>query len=94
MELNFDIGNTPAKFVRNSFTGRASLLVGENETVLQSPWNPFTHISLRAYRSWQQEISGHIVIVERLRKFIFSGMGPCKYRAIVDGTIVSEELGR
>jgi hypothetical protein len=93
VELNFEIGNTPAKFIRSSFTGSARLVVGGTELMLQSPWNPFTYVSLRAYRSWKREIAGHTVTVERLREYIFLGTGPCKYRAIVDGKIVSEATG-
>jgi hypothetical protein len=93
MELRFGVGSTSAKFVRNSLTGKASLLVGEEEIVLQSPWHPSTHFSLRACRSWRRNISGRDVVVERLSEGILAGIGPCRYRALVNGKIVAEATG-
>ena len=51
MQISFDIAGTPAEFRRQSSSGKAELLVGDDVVTLQSPLRVSTHFSSRPRRS-------------------------------------------
>jgi hypothetical protein len=93
VEVTFEIDGTPIKFSRNWFTGRCTLNTGTEEEILQSPWSPFTHFSLKSTRRWQCSVKGHDVVIEKDRPSLFAGVRPQTYRIFIDGKLVQEQNG-
>jgi len=93
VELTFEVDGTPIKFSRNWFTGRCTLNTGTEDEVLQLPWNPFTHFSLKLSRRWRRSVKGHDVVIEKDRASLAAGVRPQTYRIFIDGKLVQEQRG-
>ncbi len=93
MEFTFEVDGTPIKFSRNWFTGRCALNTGAGDEILQSPWNPLTHFSLKSSRRWQRSVKGHDVVIEKDRPSLFAGIRQQTYRLFVDGKLIQELNG-
>jgi hypothetical protein len=93
LEVTFEVGGTPIKFSRNWFTGRCTLNTGTEDEILQSPWNPFTHFSLKSTTRWQYSVKGHDVVIEKDRPSLFAGVRPQTYRIFIDGQLIQELSG-
>jgi len=93
MQIEFEIDGEDAVFTRNSVTGRAELRVADGVLVLQSPWNPATHVTFNKTKRWCRRIRDREVVVEMLRPMFFAGVRPQKFRILVDGVSVAEQEG-
>ena len=93
MEIDFAIGNIPAKLQRDSFLGGMKLVTPSERIWLQHPLQPSTHFSFRLTRSWQRTISGHQVRVEKTRPLLLAGSRPHSYRVFVNGELVADTHG-
>jgi hypothetical protein len=93
MQLTFSIDGTPAVLNRNWFTAGASLVVGAQTIPLASPWDPFTHFSLKLSRTWHVDALGHHIAIEKIRPPFFAGFLPHTYRVQVDGKLIAEQSG-
>jgi hypothetical protein len=94
MELTFDVGGQPAVFRRNDWTGKATLTVGTAQRMLQSPWNPATHASLRLRKVWSEDIAGHAVEIVKTRPRMWGGLREQHFEIRVDGHTVVEGTGK
>jgi hypothetical protein len=70
LQFSVDDGDT-IELSRNPFTGRCTLNTGTEDKVLDSPWNPFTHLSFRLKEQWQCSIKGHEIIIEKSALIFF-----------------------
>jgi hypothetical protein len=93
MDIEFKVDETLARFSRHWFTGDAILTVAGQILSLQSVWNPMTHWSVRLTRSWQVEIHGRKVVIEKVRPFLAAGFRPHRYRVFVDDRLIAERCG-
>ena len=93
MEIDFSIGNVPAKLHRGWFFGGMKLVTPAESIWLQHPLQPSTHFSFRLDRSWHRTISGHQVRVEKTRPLLVAGIRPQSYRVFVDGELVADVHG-
>ena len=93
MEIEFQIGSTPVKFQRNWFFGGMRLVTPHETILLQHPANPLTHFSTRLKQSWQRQIEGQSVVVEKVRPICFGGLRPQSYKVFVNDQLVAEAHG-
>lgn len=93
MQIQFTVGDKPVEFRRDQITGRAELVTPDEVVVLQSPFNPLTHFSLRLVHTYTHSIDGHEIVIEKKRPLFLAGFRPADYRVSVDGAVVCEESG-
>ncbi|WP_426701383.1 hypothetical protein ACPPVV_18840 [Rhodanobacter sp. Col0626] len=93
MEIDFSIGNIPAKLRRGWFWGGMKLVTPSESLWLQHPLQPSTHWSFRLTRSWQRTVAGHRVRVEKTRPLLGAGIRSQGYRVFVDGELVADVDG-
>jgi hypothetical protein len=93
MEIDFSIGDIPAKICRGWFLGGMKLVTPAESVWLQHPLQLSTHVSFRLNRSWQRMISGHRVQVKKTRPLLVAGFRPHSYRVFVDGELVADAHG-
>ena len=94
MELRFEIGGVPAVFLRNDWTGRAEVRVGNEVRELQSPWRLSTHFSFAKRTVWREQAGEHTVEVEKVRPRVFGGLRANSFVVRVDGQSVAEATGK
>jgi hypothetical protein len=94
MDLDFSIGQTPAKLTRGWFLGGMKLVTPDRSIWLQHPLNLTTHFDIRLTRSWQCSINGHKVRVEKTRPLLMAGLRDQNYRVFVDGTLAASANGK
>ncbi len=88
MEIDFSIGNVPAKLRRGWLFGAMKVVTRSESVWLQHSLQPSTHFFFRLERSWQHIIAGHRVRVEKTRQLLLAG--PQSYRVYVDGKLVGD----
>jgi hypothetical protein len=93
VELTFPVGDLSAQFRRNSFSGRASLVVGDQVMTLQSPYRLDTHFQLKSSQTWTRTVDGHVVEVVKERPVVMGGVRSNSYRVLVDGVVVAKGEG-
>jgi hypothetical protein len=93
MQIDFSIGNVSAKLVRGWFLGGMKLVTPSKSLWLQHPLLPSTHFSFRRERSWERNVAGHQVRVEKVRPLLVAGVRPQNYRVFVDGEQVANTHG-
>ncbi len=93
MEIDFSIGSVSAKLIRGWFLGGMKLVTPSETFWLQRPRQLSTHFSFRLDRSWQRNISGHQVRVEKTRPVLVAGFRSQSYRVFVDGELVANAQG-
>ena len=93
MQISFDIAGTPAEFRRQSSTGKAELLVGDDVVALQSPLRVSTHFSFKTTQKWRCEVGGHVVEVVKVRPRFVGGLRENSYVITVDDNQVAAAAG-
>lgn len=93
MEIDFSIGDIPAKLRRDWFFGGMKLVTPTENVWLQHPLQFSTHFSFGLDRCWQRTISGHRVRVEKTRPLLVAGIRPQSYRVFVDDALVADAQG-
>ena len=93
MEIDFSIGNIPAKLRRGPIFGGMRLITPSESIWLQHPLHPGTHFSFRLERRWHRTIAGHLVRVENVRPLLVAGARSQTYRVFVDGQLVAGARG-
>jgi len=93
MQLTFSVDGTPAVLNRDWFTGRCSLIVDGKTITIENPWNPMTQVSFWLKKSWNINVLGHRIFIEKTRPLILAGLRPQTYRVKVDGELVAEQKG-
>jgi hypothetical protein len=93
MKLEFQVGEAPAQFTRNWFTGKATLRVRGTEATLADMLDPSTHFSMSLTKQWRVTIEGHSVVIEKTRPVMLAGFRPQAFRVLVDGKQVAEATG-
>ena len=92
MRIEFDVDKMPVVLERNWFWGGMKLRTPAGDTILQHPLNPSTHFSFRRTRTWEQDIAGRCVRIEKTRSLWFAGARPQKYVVHIDGQqVISRE---
>ena len=94
MDLDFSIGQTPAKLTRGWFWGGMKLVTPTSSIWLQHPLNLSTHFEFGLKRSWQRCINGHDVRVEKTRPLLLAGFRDQSYQVFVDGSLVASISGK
>jgi len=93
MEIDFQVGSTAVKLQRNWFWGGMRLVTPQQRIWLQHPLNPLTHVSLRLKQSWQCQVEGRDVVIEKVRPLLVAGARPQTYKVFVGGSLVAEAHG-
>jgi hypothetical protein len=93
MKLKFEIDRTPIEFEREPIAGRCTVKIGAVESVLESPLNPCTHLSIKLTKHWQFSVKGRDVVIQRERQRLFGGIRPQTYRVFVDWELVQQHEG-
>jgi len=93
VEIEFTIGDIPAKLLRGSFLGGMELILPGERLWLQHPLHPGTHFSFRLERHWQRIVAGHRVRIEKSRPLLLAGVRPQWYRVFVDDQLVASVRG-
>jgi hypothetical protein len=93
MKIDFHIGDEIATYSRSWFTGNAVLVTADQQINLQSPWSPGTHFDVQPSKSWQANVDGHRVFIEKTRPPVGAAFRQQTYRISVDGQIVIERTG-
>jgi hypothetical protein len=93
MRLTFPIGATTAEFRRNAFSGRASLVVGDQVMTLQSPYRLDTHFQPKTKQAWTRTVDGHVVEIVKERPLVMGGMRTNTFSVRVDGIVVAKGEG-
>jgi hypothetical protein len=94
LRIEFNVGQKPCIFTREWISGNAQLDVAGEIIQLQSPLSPGTHFNVKLSRSWQRNVDGHDVRIEKRRPFLFAGFRPHSYSVFVDGALVARASGR
>jgi hypothetical protein len=93
VQLKFSVGESQVIFSRSRWTGRATLSAQGQIVPLQNPWNPATHFSFKLLKTWQADLLGHNIVIEKVRPRFLAGFRSQTYRVQVDGQLVAEETG-
>ncbi len=93
MEIEFSIGDTPARLKRGWFLGGMKIETPDEVLWLQHPAHPGTHFSFRLAQAWDRSIGGHSVRVEKVRPLWVAGARPQAFRIFVDGQLVAGASG-
>lgn len=93
MEIEFSIGDAPARLKRGWFLGGMKIETPTEVVWLQHPAQLGTHFSLRLAQSWERAIGGHLVRVEKVRPLLAGGARPQEFRVFVDGNLVAGASG-
>ena len=93
MEIDFSIGNIPAKLRRDPFFGGMKLITPTGSVWLQHPLQLSTHLTPDIDSSWERIISGHRIRVERTRPRLAAGFRRQSFRVFVDENLVAEANG-
>ena len=93
MNIEFSIGNSAARLHRDPFFGGMKLITATEQVWLQHPLQLSTHVSLKTERSWEREISGHRIRVEKTRPLLLSSVRHQSFRVLVDEKLVAEACG-
>ena len=94
MELRFEVSGVPAVFLRNDWTGKAEVRVGDQIRPLQSPRDFSTHFSFSTRRVWREVFGEHTVEVEKVRPRAFGGLRANSFVVRVDGRSVAQATGK
>jgi hypothetical protein len=93
MKFKFYVDDTLVKFSWNWFTGSTKLAVNSEKKILQSSFEPSTHISVQLKKQWHQSIMGHEIIIEKERHRLLAGFRPQIFRVFVDNVLIEEKKG-
>jgi len=93
MDIDFSIGNVPAKLHRDPIFGGMKLVTATQKVWLQHPLQLSTHVSLKTDRAWERTISGHRVRVEKTRQRLAGGARKQGFRVFVDEKLMAEADG-
>ncbi|WP_114999012.1 hypothetical protein [Xanthomonas campestris] len=93
MELNFKVGTIPAKLTRGWFFGGMKVITAGGVVWLQHPLSPSTHFSFQTKSSWEVEVEGQKVRVEKIRPLMMAGLRAQSYMVYVDGSLVASDQG-
>lgn len=94
MNIVFEVGTSQAQFHRSSITGRASVVIDDQQYTLADPTDPSTHFSTRLTRRWRVDHQGHRVEITKTRPLWFAAFRPNAYTVTVDGHIAATAEGR
>ncbi|WDM77177.1 hypothetical protein ACCQ13_09940 [Xanthomonas sp. NCPPB 1638] len=83
MELNFKVGNIPEKLTRGWFFGSMKVITPGGIIWLQHPLSPSTHCSFQTKSSWEVEVEGQKVRVEKIRPLMMGGLRGCLHNDII-----------
>ena len=93
MEIDFSIGDVPARLKRSWFLGAMKIETPGEAVWLQHPFHLGTHFSSRLAQAWDRSIGGYLVRVEKVRPLIVAGVRPQEFRIFVDGNLVANARG-
>ncbi len=93
MNIEFSIGDIPARLRRDPLFGGMKLVTSTEQVWLQHPLQLSTHFSLKAERFWERTISGHRIGVEKARPLLLAGVRHQSFRVLVDEKLVAEASG-
>jgi hypothetical protein len=97
VDLQFTIGRQDerctVRFQHDKFWGRTSITVNGHPVLERN--KPFeVSLNLVKRHSFRVGPAGrHHVVVEVERKLVLAGLRPMRYRAFVDGTLVTSRIG-
>ena len=94
MKIHLTIGGVPATLTRGWVWGGMKLVASGRCTWLQHPLNPGTHFDIRRKRSWERDVDGHKVRVEKTRPLLFAGFRDQHFTIFVDGTLAASANGK
>ena len=93
MEIEFSIGDVPARLKRGWFLGGMKIVTPSEVIWLQHPAHLGTHFSFRLVQAWERAIGGHSVRVEKIRPLLVAGARPQDFRVFVNGKLVAGASG-
>jgi hypothetical protein len=93
MDIDFSIGDIPAKLTRDWFWGGMKIVTPTETLWVQHPLNPLTHFTLKLRQSWSQEVAGQVVTVEKTRPLLVAGFRPQVFQVFVGDSLVADTSG-